>query len=100
MNPQKTLTRQEAEKTIRELVAQGAVVYTRHCKTRMAERGIVIPQILNCLAKGKVTEDPFLVYENGGGYETRVEKMTAGEWLRVAVCLRFDQSLLVITVIN
>lgn len=67
---------------------------------RMQQRGITTPQILNCLLKGKVTELPFLVNENGGGYETRVEKGTAGEWLRVVVCLKFDQRLLIVTAIN
>jgi len=66
----------------------------------MEDRGITTPQIINCLLKGKATEPPFMVNENGGGYETRVEKGTAGDWLRVVVCLRFDQKLAIITAIN
>lgn len=66
----------------------------------MRQRGITTPQILNCLLKGKVTEPPFLVNENGGGYEARVEKGTAGEWLRVVVCMKVDQRLLIVTAIN
>jgi hypothetical protein len=59
---------------IRTLVQNGQITWTGHCKQRMKEREITIPQIINCLLKGRVTEPPFLVNENGGGYETRVEK--------------------------
>ena len=76
------------------------ISWSRHCIERMRQRGITTPQILNCLLKGKVTEPPFLVNENGGGYETRIEKGTAGEWLRVVVCVKFDQRLLIVTAIK
>ena len=41
-----------------------------------------------------------IVNEYGGGYETRVEKGTAGDWLRVVVCMRFDQKLAIVTAVN
>lgn len=93
-------TSKEAEKIIRTLVQNGQITWTQHCKQRMQEREITLPQIINCLLKGKVTEPPFLVNENSGGYETRVEKGTAGDWLRVVVCMRFDQKLAIITAVN
>lgn len=96
----KVPTRDEAKNIIRELAIGGNYCWSKHCKERMKERGITITQIVNCLVKGKVTEDPFLVYENGGGYETRVEKGAAGDWLRVVVCMQFNQTLLMITAIN
>jgi len=100
VNIHKIPSPQEAEKIIRTLAQKGEISWSGHCKERMRQRGITTPQILNCLLKGKVTEPPFLVYENGGGYETRIEKGTAGEWLRVVVCMKFDQRLLIVTAIN
>lgn len=97
---QKSPNATEAEKIIQELVQKGAISWSRHCKERMRERGITIQQVTNCLSKGRVTETPFLSQENGGGYETRMEKITAGEWLRVAVCIKFTQRLLIITAIK
>lgn len=63
----------------------------------MIERGITMPQILNCLSKGKVVDNPVLNYANGGGFETAIEKNTAGERLRVVVCIKFDEQLLIVT---
>ena len=100
VNINKIPSNAEAEKIIRALVQNGQITWTGHCKQRMKEREITIPQIINCLLKGRVTEPPFLVNENGGGYETRVEKGTAGDWLRVAVCMRFDQKLAIVTAVN
>src|SRR5579872_2455491 len=100
VNIHKIPTPEEAEKIIKLLAKKGEINWSKHCIERMRQRGITTPQILNCLLKGKVTEPPFLVNENGGGYETRIEKGTAGEWLRVVVCLKFDQRLLIVTAIN
>lgn len=100
VNINKTPSSEEAEKIIRRLTQNGQITWTGHCKKRMEEREITMPQIINCLLKGRVTEPPFLVNENGGGYETRVEKGTAGDWLRVVVCMRFDQRLAIITAVN
>lgn len=59
-------SRTEAESIIRELAAQGKISWSKHCKQRMKERDITTPQILNCLLKGKVTEEPFLNLAHGG----------------------------------
>lgn len=90
----------EAEEIIRKLVAAGKISWSKHAKERMVERGVTIPQIMNCLSKGQVTESPKFSPEHGGGYETRVEKGTAGDWLRVVVCLKLSQGLLIVTVVN
>ena len=100
VNINKIPSSEEATKIIRALVENGQIIWTGHCKKRMEEREITMPQIINCLLKGRVTEPPFLVNENGGGYETRIEKGTAGDWLRIVVCMRFDQQLVIITAIN
>ena len=90
----------EAEKIIQRLVETGEISWTKHCKQRMQERGITTQQIINCLLKGKITEAPFFSYENGGGYEMSMERIVAGEWLKVVFCLKLSQRILIITAIN
>jgi hypothetical protein len=85
---------------IRELAKQGDISWTKHSKERMLERGVAMPEIINSLLKGKVTELPFYSHTNGGGYETSVEKGTAGAWLKVVVCVKLVRKFLVITVIK
>lgn len=97
---QKTPSRSEAEKIIRKFVADGKISLSGHCKMRMKERDITIQQVMTCLSKGRVTDDPFLTHVNGGGYETTVERRVAGDDLRIGVCLKFTQRLLIITAIK
>src|SRR5262245_17176684 len=98
----KTLTKEEAEKILRELVGNGMVLLSKHAKERMAERQVNMQQVLTCLAKGKVTDHPVLANKSGdlSGYEITVERLTAGDYLRIGVCLRLDQRAIVITVIK
>lgn len=56
--------------------------------------------MLNCLSRGKVVEEPFPSYRDGGGYETAIEKCTAGDWLRVVVCIKFNEKLLLLLFIK
>lgn len=62
-------TRKEAELIIRQLVDSSRIEYSKHCKEKMKEREVTIPEIINCLSKGRVTEDPHLTYQDGGGYK-------------------------------
>lgn len=92
-------TKLEAQNIIRELVDKGMVSWSMHAKERMRERGINMQQILTCLAKGKITEEPILANKRGneGGYEITIERSTAGDYLRVVACLKFSQTALVVT---
>lgn len=92
-------TKGEAQKIVRELVEKGMVSLSKHAKERMAQRKITMKQILTCLAKGKVTDHPVLANRGGdsGGYDITVERLTAGDYLRVGVCLRFSQRAMVVT---
>lgn len=74
---QKIPSRFEAEEIIKKLVADSKISLSGHCKMRMKERDITIQQVMTCLSKGKVTENPFLTHVNGGGYETTVERTVA-----------------------
>ncbi len=98
----KVPSRAEAEKILKELTGHGMVSLSKHARERMAERKVNFQQVLTCLAKGKVTEEPVLANKGGSeaGYEITVERLVAGERLRVGVCLRFTQSAKVITVIK
>ena len=97
---QKIPTRLEAEEIIKKLAADGKISLSGHCKIRMKEREITMQQVITCLLKGKVTDNPFLTFEKGGGYETTVERTVAGDHLRIGVCLKFSQRLMIITAIK
>lgn len=98
----KILSRVEAEKILRELTANGMVSWSKHARERMAERKVTFQQVLTCLAKGKIIDEPVFANKGGdeAGYEITVERSAAGEYLRVGVCLRFSQLANVITVIK
>lgn len=97
---QKIPSRTEAEEIIKKLVAVGQISLSTHCKQRMKERDITMQQVLTCLTKGRITDEPFLTHINGGGYETTIERTVAGDHLRIGVCLKFTQRVLVITAIK
>lgn len=97
---QRIPTKLEAQEIIKKLVASGQITLSRHCKERMNERDITIQQIITCLTKGKVTEELFLSHRSGGGYETTMERIVAGDHLRIGICLKFSQKVLVITAIK
>ncbi len=93
-------TRPEAEEIIKQLVSLSKIKFSAHARRRMQERGITTPQIINCLQKGSIVEGPFPSFQNGGGYQASIKRFVAGEELKVVVCMKYSQSLLIITVIN
>ncbi len=88
----KAPTKPEAQKIIRKLVADGNVGFHPHSK----KRKISTLQVLNCLAKGYVDEEPTQNLSHKG-WQTAVVCSNAGSNLRVVVCLRWEQNILVIT---
>lgn len=92
-------TKQKAQSKIRELVERGCIRWSKQAKERMQQREVTMPQIINCLLKGSITELTYS-YRAGGGYEARIERVTAGDMLRVVVCLKWNEELLIITVIT
>lgn len=95
----KTPTKAEVKAIVSCLVRADKVSWTKHSKARMNERDITIPEVIHCLEKGLVMDEPYQVYDNGGGYRVTLEKRTAGRHLRVVVTLKYTQRLLVITAI-
>lgn len=96
----KAPTKQQARKIVTEFFTKGAISLSVHAKEKMKERNITMPQIMNCLSKGRIIEEVIYSDKNGGGYETSLEKVAGGDWLKVVICLKLNQKLLIITVIN
>jgi hypothetical protein len=92
----KAPNKKRAQEIIRELAASGKVRLNTHSFKRGRQRKISMPQILNCLSIGYVVEEPVqsLTYK---GWETAVVGTVAGETIKVAVCLRWSQDMVVIT---
>lgn len=95
----KSPTKAEAKTIIDHLIKADKVSWTKHSKLRMNERDVTIPEVVNCLQKGLVMDEPYPIYDNGGGYRVTLEKRTAGRHLRVVVTLKYTQRILVITAI-
>lgn len=94
-----TLSPSNVESVVREFVASGKLRWTKHSKERMSECGVTIQQVRHCLQKGRIIEGPFLTYEDGGGYKMIMEKVVAGDLLRVVICLdELNEKLRIITV--
>jgi len=73
------------------------VIFTRHALTRMKQRKITPPQVLNCLKKGTITESPYL--EPPGYWKMTVERYVAGGSIGCAVALDCtEEKSIVITV--
>jgi hypothetical protein len=90
-------SRKQAQIIIRKLAGEGKVHFDRHSNKRKKQRKISDVQILTCLSKGYVTEDPFVNYPRKG-WETSVQGSAAGQQIKVVVCLRWKNDLLVVTV--
>lgn len=92
----------EAQKILIELVANGMVTWSKHARERMIERKVNMQQVLTCLTKGKIADEPVLTNKgsNEGGYDITVERLTAGDYIRVGVCLKLSQTAKVVTVIK
>ena len=94
----KRLTRKQAKQAIRDCVATSSFKLSKHAQQRMKQRSITMMQIVNCLKKGEVTEDLYMS-PHYNGWNTTIEKMTAGRYLRLPVCLTWRQDVLIITAI-
>jgi hypothetical protein len=87
----KTPTRAEAQRIVNELAEKSMISWSKHARDRMDLRGINTEQVLTCLAKGRVTDQPVLANKGGSasGYDITIERSVAGDTLRIGVCLRF-----------
>ena len=81
---------------IRSFAESGKIKFHNHAEMRKRKRKITTLQILNCLKKGYVCEEPHIDLGHKG-WMTAVTGSVAGDMLKVAVCLRWEQDALVIT---
>jgi hypothetical protein len=93
----KAPSKSQAQLIIRRLADEGKVVFSVHCKMRKRERCITTVQIMNCLKKGVVIEDPHLTYDYKG-WMTAVGGNVAGRSIKVVIVLRWQQDILTVTV--
>lgn len=89
-------SRKQAQDLIRGLAKEGKVRFDKHSSQRKKQRKISYVQIMKCLEIGVVIEDPFINYSRKG-WETAVVGSTAGQELKVVVCLRWKNDILIIT---
>jgi hypothetical protein len=77
-----------------------AIRFTAHARTRMAQRGIVVAMVLDCLRRGVIRRPPEQNIKTGW-YECRMERYTGGK--NVAVVAAVEEaapSVIVVTVID
>lgn len=86
----------QAQKIIRALVAEGKVKFHPHSHKGGRRKFISTLQVLNCLSKGQIDEEPTQNLSHKG-WQTAVVGSAAGKYLRVVVCLRWEQNILVIS---
>lgn len=91
------LTKPKALALVRELAAEsGNVVFAGHALKRMRQRHVSPKAVIECLLKGVIAEGPALGLK--GAWELAIERMAAGQRLRVACAIDLPRRLIVITV--
>jgi hypothetical protein len=106
--PKKTVTRialtsASASRIIRRLAQQsGTVFITAHASKRMAQRKVTRPQVIECLMKGAITEEPALDIK--GSWKLTVSRVVCGDGVDVVLALDWDAEnanyVVVVTVIR
>lgn len=61
------------------------VIFTDHARKQMRARKITIPQVLNCMKKGRITEAPCM--DHAGLWKVTVERYASGENIGCAVAI-------------
>ncbi len=81
------LSRKQALEVIRGMPS-GRVFFPRHARQRMCERGISMPDVMSCLARGSISEGPGMM--PGGQWRMTLSWFRAGCPLIVVVELDVD----------
>ena len=77
-----------------------SIRFTPHARTRMAQRGIVIAMVLDCLRRGVIRRPPEQNIKTGW-YECRMERYTGGKNVAVVAAVEeANPSVIVVTVID
>lgn len=96
------LPKKKALELIREL-SQGSdrIFYSKHARLRMTEREISMPDVMDCLAKGQITEGPYKA--PGGDWRFTISWFRAGSPLQVVGAIDVDDDgkyLVIVTTIQ
>ena len=89
------------EKHIRGLAPEArSVRFIVHAQTRMEQRAITVPMVLECLRRGVIRRPPGRsIYT--GWYECRLERYTAGKSVAVVAAVdEDDPTVIIVTVID
>jgi len=74
-------------KRLRDVAADSArVKLTVHARERMGQRRLTLPQVLDCLRRGRIDESATLTMR--GDWKATLHHQWAGDVVRVAVALR------------
>ncbi|MGY4493512.1 DUF4258 domain-containing protein [Pseudomonas sp. TE3610] len=96
------LPKQTALRMIRQIALDsGRVVYTAHARQRMSEREITLPDVMECLSKGQITEGPAIMPK--GDWRFTISWFRAGSPLQVVGAIDIDEDgtyLVVVTAIQ
>jgi hypothetical protein len=96
------LPKKKALEIIRELSeVSERIFYSPHAKARMIERGVNMPDVMDCLGKGQITEGPF--QQPGGDWRFTISWFKAGSPLQVVGAIDIDDDgtfLVIVTTIQ
>lgn len=96
------LPKKKALEIIRELSeVSERIFYSPHAKVRMIERGVTMPDVMDCLGKGQITEGPF--QQPGGDWRFTISWFRAGSPLQVVGAIDVDDDgtfLVIVTTIQ
>jgi Domain of unknown function (DUF4258) len=97
-NPvQLPLSKPKALALVRELAGDsGNIIFRPHALQRMKQRRVTPKMVLQCLLLGVIVEGP--VFSLKGTWEMAMQRMAAGERLRVALAIDLPSRLIIITV--
>lgn len=63
------------------------IIFTNHAEERMHQRGISRTDVIRVLKTGEITEGPGQT--PNGDWNIKVEGMSAGDWVTVAIAIKF-----------
>jgi len=91
------LSRPKALSLVRELAGDsGNIIFSPHASKRMRQRNVTAKMVLECLLRGVIVEGP--VPSLKGTWELAMQRMAAGEKLRVALAIDLPSRIIIITV--
>jgi hypothetical protein len=91
------LSKHEALMLVRRVAQDSKNVFVSpHARGRQKKHGITRRQLMTCLAKGVITEGPFL--NKYGNWQVNVSRLAAGEQITCTVAIEWQDQLVVVTV--